>query len=341
MTQEKQDLINHLTITLAKSDYTITSIKSILELTLYDYEITKINCTELSTTDGITTKNLFEYFAIGKLASGVKKNSLANYWRAVNELSTYIGKEINLIGEDDILKYFAYLRNVKKLSPTTLSNRQMYLNSFFDYIYKRKKIGQNPIELMEFIRPKVKLKKILSDVEIEQIVIACQDHKYKIALIYILLYTGIRVTELCNITLGDIDFNESTLVIHGKGDTERLLPINSKTMVRLHDYLKTRKDIAQNESEYIYDVDVPLFPIIKGKVKKTNSRNIERIINDIADKSGVYRLHPHLFRATFATKLALQGKDSHVISLALGHKSLSTLKRYVLLSNQELKKLLQ
>lgn len=335
MANEKLNLINSLTVKIAESDCSVSSIMCILQTELYNYDVTPILNTTLITTDGSLSEMLYEQFEEYKLANGVKKNSLKVYKYTIFELQRFANKELNVIEEEDLLAFFSYLRYEKKIMQSSLANKQMYLSTFFKYLYDHKKIEENPVSLMSYIRPKCRVKIPLTDIEAEELVIACGSDLYKLSMVYILLYTGIRISELCRIQFKDIDFLQRTVLIHGKGDSDRILPINEKTMARIKDFLYSREDIRE-DGNIVYDSETYMFPAFRGK-KPLCVKSAERIIHDLSVSSGIIRLHPHLLRSTFATNMYKQGFDIYTISKMLGHKSISTTTRYILFADDSLK----
>ena len=133
-----------------------------------------------------------------------------------------------------------------------MESKRKYLSSVFSYLTKHKKLTENPMDLIEPIKYKKCVKKPLSDEEIELLKINCTNAR-DLAISQFSLDTGVRVSELCGINLSDIDFRKYNCKVLGKGDKERTVSFSGKTMMRINEYLKTRKDINFNGVMCQYD----------------------------------------------------------------------------------------
>lgn len=338
----KEDLINSLVIRLADStNISVRELKNAIAGEMYDYSIEKIECTELSLGDGSVTEKLLETFIVGKLSSNMSENSIKQYIDVVHQLCDFYHKELNMITSEDVTNFLYRYKVINDCQDTTMESKRLYLSSVFGYLHKRKKIESNPMDMVDAIKCKEKVKQPLTDEEVERIRIACESERpvkreRDIALINFMLDSGVRVSELCSINLADVDFTKMQCKVLGKGNKERMVYFSPRTLVRLQEYFKTRNDIQVSMSGMMYAIDTPLFAKVDktcGRLKKTG---VEYITTTLGKLSGVTRLHPHLLRATFATNLARRGVDIHVIAKALGHANLRTIERYVLLSPGQL-----
>lgn len=347
MTNSKEQLINALVVKLAdKVEISIGELKSILTMELYDYSVEKIETTELSIGDGNVTASLFNYFKIGKLSSGMQLNSLRRYYEVVEQLCNLTHKELNMITSEDINIFLYMYKDIYKIQDSTMQSKRLYLSSVFSYLYKHKKISYNPMELIEPIKCKVKVKQPLTDEEVERIRMACEQQRLKvshrnIAIINFMLDTGVRVSELCNINISDVDFVKKRVLILGKGNKERYVYFSDRTKVRLESYFKDRDDLITHGFDMTYPINCPLFANINRKHGRLSKSSVELILKKIGELSDIKRLHPHLLRATFATNLARKGIDINTIANALGHANLNTIHRYVLLNDEQINSAIQ
>ena len=337
----KDELINALVIRLAdKTTLSINELKNLIAIELYNYSIEKIETTELSTGDGSVTCALFKYFEIGKRSTGMQSESIRRYREVVEQLCNLTHKELNMITSEDINVFLFMYKEIYKIQDSTMHSKRLYLSSVFSYLHKHKKIAANPMELIEPIKCKVKVKKPLTDEEIERIRMACEKQNGKvsrrnIAMINFMLDTGVRVSELCNIKLSDVDFIKKRVLILGKGNKERYVYFSDRTKVRLEVYFKDRNDIKIDGFDMTTQIDCPLFANTNKHHRKLSKSSVEVILKKVGELANVIRLHPHLLRATFATNLARKGVDINAIANALGHSNLNTIHRYVLLSDEQ------
>ena len=140
-----------------------------------------------------------------------------------------------------------------------------------------------------------------------------------------LLDSGIRLNELVNIKLTDIDFNDRSIKVFGKGSKERYVFFTTKTLNKLEEWLEHRKSIA---------IDEYLFVNYKGK--KITPRSVERVVKRVGELNGL-DLHPHMLRHTFATDLLNKGADIRMIQELLGHENLDTTQIYTHISDGRVK----
>lgn len=310
----------------------LKQLKNLFWAVSYDYSMTKIEYTEVATIEGSISENLMRYFYVGKISAGKSKRTLEEYFRIVNQLIDCVGKEIPDITTEDILYFFVTYEQTHNVSKSTMEAKRKALSSVFGYLTKHKKIAENPMLLVDSIKCKQVVKKPLIDEEIETLRLNCKSKK-ELAIVDFLLDTGVRVSELCDIKMEDVDFQHYSAIVTGKGNKEREVYFSGKTAIRLTDYLKTRNDLYETSFGYQYPVGTPLFSS-RGNKKYTRF-GIESMIRDLRERSGVYRVHPHLFRATFATNLAQCGTPANIIARALGHANLSTVERYIRMNTKD------
>ena len=299
------------------------------------YSITKMNETLPSTGDGSTTKYLVQEYMKDKLVQGLSMRTLEQYLMAVQKLFDYTHKEVTLMTKEDIinyLNYYSYSNPNGEQKPNTVKNRYLQLSAFFTWLRNNKYIVDNPFDSINTPKGNIPTKEVITTGEMERIIIACEKHQNGIklardlAITTFLLESGVRVTELSNIKLRDVDWDKKRVIIHqGKGDKSRAVFFGEKAKERLEQYLSYR-DYTDNDylfSKYYH----------KGKLNKTG---IENIIKKIGEYADIPRLHPHLFRTTFATNLIRKGISVSVVKALMGHANLNTLESYVQLTETDI-----
>lgn len=331
--ESKADLVNSLVYRLAdKVEIPISELKAAIEMTMYDYNIEKVVSTELTISGaGNITDQLWHYFEIGKLSQNITRGTLDQYKLVVYQLCTVIGKELNLITSDDVKVFLLRMKMLNGCSDVTVNNKRLNLSSVFSYLYAHGKITYNPMNKVDKIKCCSRIKQPLSEIEVEVILMASGElkptaRKRAVAIMYFLLDTGVRVSELCSLNVSDLDFASHKGIVLGKGNKERYIYFSPRTEVRLKDYLETREDAKCRR-------DIPLFASLDLPHERMHKGGIENILRQLGQKSGVNRLHPHLVRATFATNLSKKGVPIEVIAKLLGHANLNTIHRYVLVTD--------
>lgn len=342
MQQTKENLINSIVIRLADdTKLSIGELKAKLQIELYDWSVTKIETTEVATTDGSATKSLLKYFEIGKLGSNKSKETVIQYERVVYQLCDMVNKELNTITSEDVKYFLVMYKQINHVSDATMESKRLYLSSVFSYLYRNKKISDNPMDTIDPISYTFKVKTPISEEEVEQIVISCQNNKRDIAIVFFLLSTGVRVSELCGIKLSDVNFESKRALVLGKRSKERFVYFDSRTKVRLMNYITNdRPDIRFEGGKMIYPSGAPLIASKGAGYHPINKNAVEAIIKRIGRESGVERIHPHLFRATYATNLLRKGVDIHVIAKLMGHAKIETTSTYILLSDTEMEQII-
>lgn len=308
-------------------------------LVAYNFSVEEIKTTELSTTTGETTEHLFQYFRVGKLSSGKSEATIDQYRRVVYQLCDFCNKELNMITTDDILSFIVKYKRMNNIKDSTMDSKRKYLSSVFTYLTKHKKLNQNPMDLVEPIKYRKCVKIPLSDEEIELLKINSTSSR-DLAVLQFSLDTGVRVSELCGINLSDIDFRNYNCKILGKGNKERIVSFSGKTMMRINEYLKQRKDINFDGSYMSFQENTPLFKSFRSN-DRIHKSGVEIMIKNIGKRSGVTRVHPHLLRATFATRLAEKDTDIGVIAKLLGHSDLQSVNRYVLTDRNKIEQVVR
>lgn len=322
-------------------------LKHCLHTSFYNYTIEKLETTEVSCGYENTTKELIDYFAICKLGSGRSQDTIKQYIRVAYQLCNMVHKELNMITSDDVVYFLAKYPYTKTpiVSRCTMDSKRRYLSSIFSLLKKHKKISENPMDMVEQIKYRSKIKQPLENAEIDNIKCAisseknCMIKSRNTAILQLFLDTGLRVSELSNINIPDINFDKKEIKVLGKGNKERIVLFSDDTLNKIKEYLKYRNIIIEN-NKVKCDFNVPLF-LNKANTRRLKSSGIQNMLKMLRKPSSVYRLHPHLLRATNATNLAKQGVSIDIIAKYLGHSGLNVIQRYVINSQEHIKTELQ
>lgn len=333
----KELLTNQLTIALADHcAIPVSQLKEIIEHELSGYSVSKMETTLPSAGNGEATKFILQEFCKSKANQGMNEETMRQYVDCAMKLVSFCQKDLNMIDFRDVNDFFRMRRGV--VCQNTIHNQYRKLSSVFRYAQDYGYISVNPMTKADKIPPKKVEKKPLDAREEEVIKTYIESiendklRKRDIAMFYFLLDSGCRVSEFCNIRLGDVDFNHRSVMIrHGKGDKPREVFYSERTAVRLGEYFNTRRDVALGH----YSFDAPLFASARGPERPIQKKSVELRMKEIGEGAGVPRLHPHLLRATFATHLVEKGAPASVVADLLGHANLNTIHRYVLLSDKK------
>ena len=251
-----------------------------------------------------------------------------NYQKDLIDFIEYENKEINNISLNDVRNYLKYLYD-KKYTNTTIARKISTLKSFFKYLENENIIKTNPMFLISNPKKEKKLPNFLNYEDLEKLLNApnlkTEEGKRDALIIEMLYSTGIRVSEHVNIKTSDINKNDNSIIILGKGNKERYVYYGSKCQNLLENYL-ANKTI---NSEY-------LFPNKHGN--KLNDRTVRTIIDKNTKIAGLkIKVTPHTLRHTYATHMLNEGADLKSVGDLLGHENLSTTQIYTHVSNERLR----
>ncbi len=265
---------------------------------------------------------------------GYSLNTINSYKKDLNQFVLFTKDiDINKIDYNFIRNYLQFLYN-QKYSSKTVSRHISSLKSFFKYLVKMGKIKENPCVLISSPKLEKKLPNYLNYNDLE-VLFSIPDKNDVLGLrnllILELLYScGVRVSELVNIKLKDIDFNNKRILILGKGNKERYVLYGHICSDLLNEYLTKSYSKLNKNSEYL---------LLNKFGNKITDRAIRMIIDDIVKKSSLkLNISPHTLRHTFATHLLNEGADLKVVQELLGHENISTTGIYTHVSNEHLRK---
>lgn len=282
-------------------------------------------------------KNVLDFLEVLQFEKKYSSNTVLNYRDDLDDFVTFLEEhKYSSFKEADyqvIRKYLNYLYE-KKYTNKTISRHISSLRSFFKYLLKKKIINNNPMTLISNPKIEKKLPKFVPYHELEQILNVFDTNvslDYRNSLILELLYsTGIRVGELVNIKIKDIEFNKKEIRIIGKGNKERIVLFGSRCSKLLEQYLNTfYKEYNSKNSDYL---------LLGVRGNKINDREVRKVVDEAVKRAGVkLNVSPHVLRHTFATHMLNEGADLKSVQQLLGHESLSTTTIYTHVSNERLR----
>ena len=269
-------------------------------------------------------------------------DTLDAYRRDINAFYIFIysnGKDILDVDKETIRDYLAKELEDGK-SHKTLCRRLSCLRHYYDYLFNNGFVMQNPFYFINNPKKEKTLPVILYPEQIETLfsenLKRTDNLKYRDQCILEILYsTGVRVHELVNIKLPDIDIRYRTIrIIEGKGKKDRLVGFDERTQKTLTDYVrKYRTELEIKNKGEMVD-----YLFLSATGKQLTTRGVQYILKQIELKTGLdYGLHPHTLRHSFATNLLNNGADLRVIQELLGHSSLNTTQIYTHVSEESMK----
>jgi len=284
------------------------------------------------------------YESFLRLEKSLSQNSVSAYINDINKLISFLDIENKKVTPDKVklqhLKSFVEWLNQKGVSPRTQARTISGIKSFFRYLLIEEKITSDPTTLLESPRIGRKLPDVLSMEEIALLIdsvdVTKPEGQRNRAMLETLYSCGLRVSELVNLKLSNLYFDQNFIKIEGKGEKERLVPISKNAVEEIRKYIEgSRKDLnISKESANI------LFLNRRGK--KLSRVMIFTIIKGLAQKVGLEKkISPHTFRHSFATHLINGGADLRAVQEMLGHESIPTTEIYTHLDKDYLKATIQ
>lgn len=266
------------------------------------------------------------------------KNDLTQFFNFVKNYKLLKKTNIKYINHEIMRKYIVYLKE-NKYSRRSISRKVSSARSFFKFIHKEGIINVNPT--LNLITPKInkKLPYFLYSQEVNKLIEAPPNKTLfgirDRAILEVLYGTGIRVGELINLNIRDIDFNEKIIRVFGKGSKERILPLGNPSIRAIQEYLENKNLFNKNKFIKMNDKDALFLNRFGGRL---TARSIRRIITKYMKMAGLNKkLSPHVLRHSFATHLLGGGADLRSVQELLGHKSLSTTQIYTHITKERLK----
>ena len=301
---------------------------------LKKYEIVLSDEAEESQDIHKINQELLANFLKAKTIEGCSPRTINYYELEDTKFFDFIQKSILDITTEDVRDYLAFNQKLGTCSNRTLDNKRRVLNTTFQWFCDEGYIMLNPLIGINKIRHKKEIKLPFTSEEIEKMREVLQKpvegknrnfmRLRNIAIFELLLSSGIRVNELVGLNRGDINFNENSMIVYGKGAKQREAYFNSKTKRALQNYLNARVDTE--------------ICLCYSKQSANNHRMtvnaVERMIRGIGKEVNV-KAHPHKFRKYFASDLLHKGVPLEQIKTLLGHSNIDTTTIYALTDNQE------
>ena len=273
-----------------------------------------------------TNIEYMDMFISAKRIEGCSERTLAYYKITIEHMLSIIVTPLRQVQTDELRAYLAEYQLINNCSKTTVDNIRRNLSSFFSWLEAEDYIIKSPIRRIHKIRTGSKVKETLSEECIEKLRDSCL-HIRDLAMIDLLYSTGIRVGELVNLNIKDINFEERECIVYGKGNKQRRVYFDAKTKVHLKRYLEQRNDY--NEALFV-TLDSP-FERLKISGVEIRLRKLGRLAS--LDQ----RVHPHKFRRSMATRAIDKGMPIEQVQKLLGHQQIDTTMHYAMVNQSNVK----
>ncbi len=277
-------------------------------------------------------EEFLRYLLIDK---GYSNNTIESYKMDLDKFKEFNkGKNISDISNNDLKKYVKWLKE-NKLNEKSISRNISCLRSFYKFLVIEKYTKNNTADSVYLPKIKKMLPTTLTEEEVINLLdidlIDCFSYRNK-AMLEVMYATGMRVSELVNLKLNDIDLSQDIIRVFGKGSKDRVVPIGDYAKKYLTIYLKDYRSsmLKKYNNDYVF---------LNNHGSKMTRQGFFKIIKKLASEKGIKKeLSPHTIRHSFASHLLKYGADLRTIQELLGHSDISTTQIYTHLTNEELRK---
>jgi len=268
---------------------------------------------------------LLEVFIAAKRIEGCSEKSLKYYEATIGAMFNGVEKPVREISTDDLRNYLATYQKERNSSKVTIDNMRRIFNSFFGWLEDEDYILKSPVRRIRKIKTDKPIKETFTDEGLELLRDACVEIR-DLAMIDLLVSTGIRVGELVQLNREDINFHERECVVLGKGNSERVAYFDARTKIHLRNYLDSRSDS-----------NPALFVALSAPHGRLMIGGVETRLREIGKLADMQKVHPHKFRRTLATRAIDKGMPIEQVQRLLGHVRIDTTMHYAMVNQANVK----
>ena len=307
-----------------------------------------ISATTKNVKTALSLEGLMRQYELSNIASGLSPKTIDWYTEMLSSLSRFVKSndipdDVSSITVDNIRKYIVYLKNKHKyeghpytpcqdqlLSPETIRCHVRVAKSFSSWLCLENLTEENRLERLKLPKAQQKIIEPLTQKEIQKIIKSIDRNSHSgernYAIFCTALDTGLRASELANITLPQLNLESGFIKVMGKGSKERVVPIGKHVRLTLLNYIEKARP-ALPECNYLF---------VTNSGNPISLNTLKLMFRRLGMKSGVTRLHAHLCRHTFAINYLLNGGDVFSLKSILGHSSLEMVNRYLYFTSAQI-----
>jgi site-specific recombinase XerD len=264
-------------------------------------------------------------FIAAKRVEGCSEKTLSYYTATIEKMFVALNKWAKDITTDDLRSYLAQYQQANSSSKVTIDNIRRIFSSFFSWLEDEDYIVKSPVRRIHKVKTAKTIKEAFTDEHLEILRDTCGNIR-DMAMVEMLSSTGIRVGELVRLNRADINFNERSCIVFGKGNCEREVYFNARTKLHLQAYLAKRAD---NDPALLVSGNQP-------HTRLTIS-GVEKILRKLGGKAAIEKVHPHRFRRTLATMAIDKGMPIEQVQKLLGHVRIDTTLHYAMVNQGNVK----
>lgn len=295
-------------------------LKEVLLYTFYNIEVTSIKDELVE-----DTTDYAKMFIAAKRIEGCSERTLKYYETTIKTMIYKLSKKVNSIETEDLRNYLSEYQAKNNCSKVTIDNVRRILSSFFAWLEDEDYIMKSPVRRIHKVKATQTVKETYTDEELEEMRDACVEIR-DLAMVDFLASTGVRVGELVNLDRVDIDMQERSCVVLGKGGKEREVYFDARTKIHLQNYLNSR-----------IDNNPALFVSLLRPYDRLKISGVEIRLRELGKRINIKKIHPHKFRRTMATKAIDKGMPIEQVQVLLGHRKIDTTLQYAMVNQNNVR----
>ena len=299
-------------------------LKEILTEICLNYQIERVEPTKKQEILKNNT-NILNKFISSKEIEGCSKRTLNYYRDTINKMFDAVNLPINEINTETLRNYLADYKNNSNAGMVTMDNIRRTLSSFFAWLENEDYIVKSPVRRIHKVKTTRRVKETLTDENLEKLRDTCSNVR-DLAILELLISTGMRVGEITRLNILDMNFQERSCIVLGKGNSEREVYFSAKSKMYIKKYLETRTD--NNEA---------LFVSLIKPYNRLGISGIEILIRNLGKEANINKVHPHKFRRTMATMAIDKGMPIEQVQKLLGHIKIDTTMEYAMVNQNNVK----
>lgn len=273
----------------------------------------------------IPNEEYLTMFLDAKTIEGCSRRTIQYYRVTIERMLHNITQSVRKITTEDMRSYLSDYQKINNCSKVTVDNVRRNLSSFFSWLEEENYILKSPMRRIHKIKTNQQVKEIISDEDIERLRDKCTC-KRDLAMIDLLYSTGIRVGELVNLNISDVDFEARECVVFGKGGKERRVYFDAKAKLHLQKYIDSRTDS-----------NPALFVTLDSPYDRLKISGVEIRMRELGRSVKISKIHPHKFRRTMATRAIDKGMPIEQVQKILGHSQIGTTMQYAMVNQNNVK----
>ena len=269
--------------------------------------------------------NILNKFISSKEIEGCSNRTLNYYKDNINKMFDAVNLPVNEITTQILRNYLADYKNNSNAGMVSIDNIRRTLSSFFAWLENEDYIVKSPVRRIHKVKTTRRVKETLTDENLEKLRDTCSNVR-DLAILELLISTGMRVGEITRLNILDMNFQERSCIVLGKGNSEREVYFSAKSKMYIEKYLKTRID--NNEA---------LFVSLIKPYNRLGISGIEIAIRNLGKQANINKVHPHKFRRTMATMAIDKGMPIEQVQKLLGHIKIDTTMEYAMVNQNNVK----